>query len=184
MSDGALPDDLAKAARRRWLVRSSIVGGITAVLAVVLSPILSGTNDQVSHKQTTAGLIISFAFIAVIGALLLIMLRRIWRGKGRFAIPLATGLPRGQRKAVTRAVRHGAPSGDPTLRLAEDNLAESISKQVIWSRILLAALTVGTVAGSLLTHETAARWYYIVVAILMVVAFVVNVRIGPAYALE
>jgi uncharacterized membrane protein YqjE len=71
-----------------------------------------------------------------------------------------------------RAIRHGEPSDDPTLRLAEENLVERIKTQYRWSVVAFPVLALAALVAGLVQHDETIKWYFIASAVLLVAAFV------------
>jgi hypothetical protein len=156
--------DLAAVAQRRVHRRGLIVGGLTGTGVVVLDVVFDGfhhghQSKQAHHHLSALGVALLVSILVIVVGLSIYFLRKSWRGNGWFAAPLAMGLPRAQRRSISRAVRRGVPSQDVAARVIETNLAQKMAASYKWSVIVLPVFTVAAFLAFLLVHD-GTRWYW------------------------
>lgn len=125
-------EDLAPRARRRWLWVVALSGLAGGFGAAVIGPLLDHHPSRpAKHADPVVPIVILGVTLIVLVAFAVWYVRRGSKTKGWFSVPIVSGLPRRQRREVTRDILRGTPSSDHTIALVERETAQRISK-VIW----------------------------------------------------
>ena len=172
--------ELERRAVRRW--RFAMFGVLPAMIliALVTGAVLSGRHSHRSRQHHHA----SWPAIALILLILLILLvpvgllyRRMWRGQGIFAPPLAGGLSWSQRRAVGKAVRRGVPSSDPLQAEAERRMSRQLVRyRWQYAAIWLAMIVLGGLQA-LLGHPAWRHWAFGIACAVFVIVGLLQVRV-------
>jgi hypothetical protein len=159
--DGIDLDELARRARKRWLLllASSVAVGVAT--AAALPPLIGSRHARPRPQHhNLVGVAIAMCLLAASLAVLAVIIRKIWRNQGMFAPPLIVGLKRKDRRTVSRAVRRGFPSNDPKLAPVEEALAQRVVKQARTSVVCFVIALSGEGTLALVHARTVARIFY------------------------
>jgi hypothetical protein len=178
-------DAIRERARRRfpWLIATcAVAGGIGGALSTSL---FDDSADLGKGHPSATGVVAGVAVVVVGLAVLAWIVRRSRRGRGMLTAPLLAGLPRGERRAVARAIRRAAPSENPTLRAVEVDTADRLVIQRKLTAAMYAALLVlDLIEAIFVVHGRSARVAFGVAAVIFAGALVAQqyrVRRARAY---
>jgi hypothetical protein len=177
-SSGADLDAIARKARKRWLWTMAIAVAAGVGSALVVAPLLAGGRHRSArhHDGSRIGLVIAVCVLIAMLAGLAVMARKLWRNQGMFAAPLIAGLKRKDRRTVSRAVRRGQPSTDPTLAAVERALAQRTVRQARWATVVFVVAIGGEGIQAVVREHAAARIFFGSAAVLFAAILVLHLR--------
>jgi Trk-type K+ transport system membrane component len=96
------------------------------------------------HVNAAVVVIVPIVILMIAVGVGFVVLRRMMRNpEGRFAAPIAAGLPRSERRVVGRDIRRGTPSDDPTLAAVERETAARTISRVRFAGAIFGVALVG-----------------------------------------
>jgi hypothetical protein len=134
------------------------VGGVGGVVTPLL--VDSRRHSPRHHDGILGVAVVAVCVLVAMLAALLVLRRKLSRNQGMFAAPLIVGLRWKDRRAVTRAVRRGRPSSDPTLAAVEMALAQRTVSQARRTMVVFVVAMAGEGILAVLNEHAAARIFY------------------------
>ncbi|HEV2887360.1 MAG TPA: hypothetical protein VGX49_10645 [Jatrophihabitans sp.] len=145
--------------------------------ALVASLLIGGPHHSARHHDgSRTGLVVAVCVLVAMLAGLAVMARKLWRSQGMFAAPLIAGLEGKDRRAVSRAVRRGQPSSDPTLAAVERALAQRTVSQARRTTLVLGAGMAGEGILAVVREQADARIFFGASAVLFAALLALHLR--------
>lgn len=157
--------------------------GLVVVLVAIGVPVgetigLTGHHHhRAAHHHPNMPLAIIVPMVAVvlaIGVGFLVLRGSMRNPEGRFAPPIAAGLPRRRRRQVGRNIRRGTPGDDPTTAGVERETAQRLVSQARFSTIVFVIAIGGEAAEAATQTSTLARVFFSVAVVMFVSFFAFN----------